>query len=76
MGIRSSKSQAGSSLKKRAPASGRRDRQIVRVLALLRVLAQGTTANIHELARFRTRRETIYRDLRVLQDAGYPIHVR
>jgi proteasome accessory factor B len=29
---------------------------------------------VHELAaEFRTRRETIYRDLRVLQDAGYPI---
>jgi len=29
---------------------------------------------VHELARrFRTRRETIYRDLRVLQEAGYPI---
>jgi predicted DNA-binding transcriptional regulator YafY len=29
---------------------------------------------VHELAAdFRTRRETIYRDLRVLQDAGYPI---
>jgi predicted DNA-binding transcriptional regulator YafY len=29
---------------------------------------------VHELAaEFRTRRETIYRDLRVLQDAGYPV---
>jgi predicted DNA-binding transcriptional regulator YafY len=46
----------------------------VRVLALLRVLAQGRRPTVHELAaEFRTRRETTYRDLRVLQDAGYPI---
>jgi proteasome accessory factor B len=52
----------------------RRDRQIVRVLALLRVLAQGNAPTVHELAaHFRTRRETIYRDLRVLEDAGYPV---
>jgi predicted DNA-binding transcriptional regulator YafY len=52
----------------------RRERQIVRILALLRVLAQGGTPTVHHLAaEFRTRRETIYRDLRVLQDAGYPI---
>ncbi|MGA8598898.1 MAG: WYL domain-containing protein [Bryobacteraceae bacterium] len=54
--------------------ASRRERQIVRVLALLRVLAQGRRPTVHELAaEFRTRRETIYRDLRVLQDAGYPI---
>ena len=54
--------------------SSRRERQIVRILSLLRVLAQGATPSVHELAaRFGTRRETIYRDLRVLQDAGYPI---
>ena len=52
----------------------RRERQIVRILALLRVLGQGRRPTVHELAaEFRTRRETIYRDLRVLQDAGYPI---
>ncbi|MBV9085474.1 MAG: WYL domain-containing protein [Acidobacteriaceae bacterium] len=52
----------------------RRERQIVRILALLRVLGQGRTPTVHDLAaEFRTRRETIYRDLRVLQDAGYPI---
>ena len=52
----------------------RRERQIVRILALLRVLAKGRTPTVHELAaHFKTRRETIYRDLRVLQDAGYPI---
>jgi proteasome accessory factor B len=38
------------------------------------MLAQGGTPTVHELAaEFRTRRETIYRDLRALQDAGYPI---
>ncbi|MBV9505146.1 MAG: WYL domain-containing protein, partial [Acidobacteriia bacterium] len=52
----------------------RRERQIVRILALLRVLAQGRKPTVHQLAaEFKTRRETIYRDLRVLQDAGYPI---
>lgn len=52
----------------------RRERQIVRILALLRRLGEGASANVNELAaEFRTRRETIYRDLRVLQDAGYPI---
>jgi len=46
----------------------------VRVLTLLRVLGQGRRPTVRELAaEFRTRRETIYRDLRVLQDAGYPI---
>lgn len=40
----------------------------------LRVLGQGRRPTVHELAaEFRTRRETIYRDLKVLQDAGYPI---
>jgi predicted DNA-binding transcriptional regulator YafY len=54
--------------------ASRRERQIVRILALLRVLGQGRRPTVHELAaEFRTRRETIYRDLRVLQDAGYPI---
>ena len=52
----------------------RRERQIVRILKLLRLLSQGRSPAVSELAaEFRTRRETIYRDLRVLQDAGYPI---
>jgi len=52
----------------------RRERQVVRILALLRLLVQGQTPTVHELAaQFRTRRETIYRDLRALEDAGYPI---
>jgi len=41
---------------------------------LLRVLGQKQSTSIRDLAaQFHTRRETIYRDLRVLQDAGYPI---
>lgn len=70
----SSKPEArGSKITRRLNPS-RRERQIVRVLALLRVLGQGRAPTVHELAaEFRTRRETIYRDLRVLQDAGYPI---
>ena len=38
------------------------------------MLGQGLTPSVHELANeFHARRETIYRDLRALQDAGYPI---
>jgi predicted DNA-binding transcriptional regulator YafY len=52
----------------------RRDRQIVRVLWLLKALGEGTQVSVSELARrFGTRRETIYRDLRTLEDIGYPI---
>src|SRR4051812_15265243 len=52
----------------------RRERQIVRILALLRVLEQEPTFTVQELAaRFGTRREAIYRDLHALEDAGYPI---
>ena len=52
----------------------RRDRQIVRILTLLRVLGQERAVTVQDLAaQFHTRRETIYRDLRALQDAGYPI---
>jgi predicted DNA-binding transcriptional regulator YafY len=54
--------------------SGRRDRQIVRVLAILRVLLDGGRPSVRDLAaRFKTRRETIYRDFRTLQDVGYPL---
>jgi len=62
---------------RRSRSSGqapRRDRQIVRVLAILRILLEGARPSVHDLAaRFRTRRETIYRDLRVLEEVGYPI---
>src|SRR5439155_13178397 len=52
----------------------RRDRQMVRILGLLAALLEGGRPSVRELAsRFNTRRETIYRDLRALSDAGYPI---
>lgn len=52
----------------------RRDRQVVRLLGLLKTLAEGGRPSVHQLAaRFKTRRETIYRDLRALQAIGYPI---
>ena len=52
----------------------RRDAQMVRILAELGILLEGGLPTIRELAaRFHTTRETIYRDLRALQDAGYPI---
>lgn len=52
----------------------RRDRQVVRLLALLKNLAEGGHPSVHQLAaRFKTRRETIYRDLRALAEIGYPI---
>lgn len=54
--------------------SKRRDRQIVRVLGVLGTLLEGGHPSLHQLAaRFHTRRETIYRDLKALADAGYPI---
>ncbi len=56
------------------PEPKRRERQIVRCLTLLRELVQGRALTIQQLAaKFHTRRESIYRDLRVLQDAGYPV---
>src|ERR1022692_1705839 len=57
-----------------ASDSKRRDRQIVRVLGILDALLHGTGASVHDFARrFGTRRETIYRDLRTLEDAGYAV---
>jgi proteasome accessory factor B len=57
-----------------ASESKRRDRQVVRILGILGALLEGTGASVHDLARrFGTRRETIYRDLRALEDAGYPV---
>lgn len=54
--------------------SKRRDRQVVRILGILGALLEGGQPTIRQLAaRFGTRRETIYRDLRALEDAGYPI---
>jgi predicted DNA-binding transcriptional regulator YafY len=58
----------------RAAPPGRRDRQVVRVLGILKLLGQGARPHVTELAaRFKTRRETIYRDLRAIQDVGYPL---
>jgi predicted DNA-binding transcriptional regulator YafY len=52
----------------------RRDRQVVRILGILKILAEGGRPTVYELAaRFKTRRETIYRDLRTLGEVGYPI---
>ena len=47
---------------------------MVSVLGILKLLAEGARPTVYELAaRFGTRRETIYRDLHALEDAGYPI---
>src|ERR1700722_439809 len=57
-----------------AVASKRRDRQVVRILGILGTLLEGGQPSIRQLAsRYGTRRETIYRDMRALEDAGYPI---
>src|ERR1039457_3682346 len=57
-----------------ASESKRRDRQGVRILGILDALQEGPAASVHDFARrFGTRRETIYRDLRALEDAGYPV---
>lgn len=52
----------------------RRDRQAVRLLSIFLLLLQGARPTVQELAaRFKTRRETIYRDLRALNDVGIPV---
>jgi predicted DNA-binding transcriptional regulator YafY len=56
------------------PRERRRDRQAVRLLSIFLMLLQGSRLTVHELAaRFKTRRETIYRDLRALTDVGIPV---
>ena len=46
----------------------------MRILGLLGTLLEGGRPSVHQLAaRFHTRRETIYRDLRALEAAGYPV---
>lgn len=61
----------------RSAAAGgpsRRDRQLVRLLSIAKLLAEGARLTVYDLAaRFRVRRESIYRDLHALEDAGYPI---
>ena len=57
-----------------AEAPRRRDRQMVRLLGMLKVFAEGARPTVYDLAaRFRVRRETIYRDLHTLEEAGFPI---
>lgn len=57
-----------------AAGSKRRDRQVVRILGIVGTLLEGGQPSIRQLAaRYGTRRETIYRDIRALEDAGYPI---
>jgi proteasome accessory factor B len=52
----------------------RRDRQVVRILATLGALIEGAQPSVRDLAaQFGTRRETIYRDLKALEDAGYAV---
>jgi predicted DNA-binding transcriptional regulator YafY len=52
----------------------RRHRQAVRLLGIFLLLLQGSRLTVQELAaRFKTRRETIYRDLRTLGDVGIPV---
>lgn len=54
--------------------SARRDRQVVRILGLLKLLIEGGRPTIYELAaRYKVRRETIYQDLHALERIGYPI---
>src|SRR5436309_14723355 len=56
------------------PGERRRDRQAVRLLSIILLLLQGGRLTVHELAaRFKTARDTIYRDLRTLGDVGIPI---
>lgn len=52
----------------------RRDRQVVRILGILKILTEGGRPTVHSLAaRFRVRRETIYRDLHAIEAIGYPL---
>lgn len=52
----------------------RRETQMVRILGILNTLLQGGRPSVYQLAdQFETRRETIYRDLKALTRAGFPI---
>jgi predicted DNA-binding transcriptional regulator YafY len=52
----------------------RRDRQVVRMLGILKALTDGGRVTVPGLAaRFRTTRQSIYRDLRGLDGVGIPI---
>ena len=52
----------------------RRSRQVIRLLGLLKALQQGERLHVEQIAaRFRVRRETVYRDLRALEEIGFPV---
>ena len=52
----------------------RRSRQVIRLLGLLKALQQGEHPHVEQLAaRFHVRRETVYRDIRALEEVGFPI---
>jgi proteasome accessory factor B len=52
----------------------RRSRQAIRLQGVLKALQQGEHPHVEQLAaRFNVRRETIYRDLRALEEVGFPI---
>src|SRR5204862_2962563 len=55
-------------------APRRRERQMVRLLGMLKLFAEGARPSVYDLAaRFHVRRETVYRDLHTLEAAGFPI---
>ncbi len=52
----------------------RRSRQVIRLLGLLKALQDGECLHVAQLAaRFHVRRETVYRDLRALEELGFPV---
>jgi predicted DNA-binding transcriptional regulator YafY len=52
----------------------RRNRQVIRMVSLMLGLLRGDRLTVPALAeRHRVRKETIYRDLRALEDLGFPI---
>src|SRR3989304_1677959 len=52
----------------------RRSRQVIRLLGLLKALQDGERLHVAQLAPpFHVRRETVYRDLRALEELGFPI---
>jgi predicted DNA-binding transcriptional regulator YafY len=47
---------------------------MVRLLGMLKLFAEGARPTVYDLAaRYHVRRETVYRDLHALEDAGFPI---
>jgi predicted DNA-binding transcriptional regulator YafY len=57
-----------------ADASPRRDRQVVRMLGILKTLTEGGRVTLTGLAaRFRTTRQSLYRDLQGLHEVGIPV---